>query len=106
METSTCHGAVKKKNSKISEKLHPDHSGAQKRLNRIKGQIEAVSRMIEDRKYCLEIVQQVRAATSALKGLEQEILRGHLEGCVREAMVSKDPFEMRNKIDEILKLWG
>jgi DNA-binding FrmR family transcriptional regulator len=62
--------------------------------------------MIDERRYCPEIIQQIRAATNALKGLEQEVLKGHLEGCVREAMESRDPFVVRNKVDEILKLWS
>lgn len=61
--------------------------------------------MLEDKKYCMDIVQQLRAASSALKGVEQEILKNHLEVCVRQAMASKDAFEIHNKIDEIIKVW-
>lgn len=82
-----------------------DHSEARKRLNRVKGQVEAISRMLDEKKYCMDIVQQLRAASSALKGVEQEILKNHLEVCVRQAMVSKDAFEIHNKIDEIIKVW-
>lgn len=59
------------------EHLHSDHTASKKRLNRIKGQLDAVSKMIDDRKYCPDIIQQIRAAKSALQGLEFEILEGH-----------------------------
>lgn len=81
------------------------HTASQKRLNRIKGQVEAVSRMLDEKKYCMDIIQQIRAASSALKSLEQEILKNHLEVCVRQAMESKDSFEVHNKIDEIIRIW-
>lgn len=84
---------------------HPDHSSSLKRLNRIKGQLDAVGRMIEGRKYCLDILQQIRAADSALRGLEAEILRGHLRGCVRKAFETKNTFEVNDRIEEILGLW-
>ncbi len=83
---------------------HPHHRGSKQRLNRAKGQLEAVGRMIDERRYCPEIIYQIRAATNALKSLENEVLRGHLRGCVKEAFQSKDPFEIESKIDEILKL--
>jgi len=106
MEQQGCHVELKTKKPGAPKSQHPDHSASKKRINRVKGQIDAVSRMIDERRYCPEIIQQIRAATNALKGLEQEVLKGHLEGCVREAMESKDPFVVRNKVDEILKLWG
>lgn len=83
---------------------HPDHSSSKKRLNRAKGQLEAVSRMIDERRYCPEIIQQIRAARSALLGLESEILRGHLRGCVKKAFESRNSFEANDKIEEILEL--
>ena len=89
-----------------SLEMQPDHSPSQKRINRIKGQVEAVSRMIDEKKYCLDIIQQVRAASSALKSLEQEILKKHLEMCVRQAMESEDSVEVSHKIDEIVKIWS
>lgn len=84
--------------------MHPDHAASKKRINRIKGQLDAVSRMIDERVYCPDIIQQIRAATSALRGLEAEVLRGHLRGCVKKAMESKNSFEVNDKIEEILQL--
>lgn len=83
---------------------NPDHAASKKRINRIRGQLDAVARMIDEREYCPDIIQQIRAANSAMRSLETEILRGHLRGCVREAFESKDGFEIHDKIDEILNL--
>ncbi len=86
------------------EGMHPDHSASKKRINRVKGQLDAVARMIDEREYCPGIIQQIRAATSALRGLEAEVLRGHLRGCVKKAIQSNDSFEVNDKIEEILQL--
>lgn len=87
-----------------TKESNPDHGASKKRINRIRGQLDAVARMIDDREYCPDIIQQIRAASSAMKSLESEILRGHLRGCVRDAFESKDGFEIHDKIDEILNL--
>lgn len=83
---------------------HPSHAASKKRINRVKGQLDAVSRMIDERRYCPEIIYQIRAATNAMKALEQEVLRGHLKGCVKTAFQSRDSFEIEEKIAEIMKL--
>lgn len=84
----------------------PDHSASKKRINRAKGQLDAVARMIDERRYCPDIIQQIRAATNAMKALEQEVLRGHLESCVKAAFQSQDPSAMKSKVEEIMKLVG
>lgn len=81
-----------------------DHAASKKRINRARGQLDAVARMIDERRYCPEIIYQIRAATNAMKALEQEIFQKHLTGCVKKAFESKDPFEMNEKISEIMKL--
>lgn len=83
---------------------HPDHSKGKIRINRIRGQLDGVERMIDSRRYCPDIVFQIRAATQALKSLEHEILQTHLKGCVRSAFSTKDPFEVESKVEEILNL--
>lgn len=82
----------------------PDHGASKRRINRVKGQLDAVSRMIDEKRYCPDIINQIRAATNAMRSLEQEILRAHLEGCVKGAFDSNDPVQIKQKIDEILKL--
>jgi DNA-binding FrmR family transcriptional regulator len=108
---STCDQPAPSKSRKgraplVRMEIHPDHSATKTRINRVKGQLDAVSRMIDERQYCPKILQQVRAATNALRGLEAEILKGHLRGCVKKAMETKSSFETNDKIDEIIQLWN
>jgi DNA-binding FrmR family transcriptional regulator len=84
---------------------HGNHIDNIKRLSRIKGQLEAVERMLREGRYCPEILQQVKSASSALKGLEGSILEGHLRGCVRKAFSSENAFEVEDKINELMTLF-
>ena len=84
--------------------VHPSHAGEKKRLNRIRGQIDGVDRMIDDRRYCIDIVTQIRAAKSALQSLEKAVLETHLRGCVRSAFTSKSAFDIEEKIKEIMEM--
>ena len=83
---------------------HPDHSGHLTRLNRVKGQIEGIERMIVDRRYCPDIIAQLKAASSALKAIEAEVFKTHLRGCVKQAFAADDAFKSEEKIQEIVKL--
>lgn len=84
--------------------LHPCHSGEVKRLNRILGQVDGVKKMIHERRYCPEILIQVKAARSALKSLEAAILKTHVEHCIKNAASSKNDVVISSKINELLKL--
>ncbi len=86
-----------------AQKAH-DHSAELRRLNRIKGQVEGVERMIVERRYCPDIIQQIKAARSALKSLEASIIEGHMRHCVKQAIASRDPFVVQQKIEEIILL--
>ena len=88
------------RNANVVVQAH-DHSGELRRLNRIKGQVEGVERMILDKRYCPEIVVQIKAVRSALKSLECAIVEGHLYHCVKTAMNSKDKKVIQTKLDEI-----
>lgn len=83
----------------------PDHTKEIKRLNRIEGQVAGVRKMIENRRYCLDILSQTRAVQAALRSLEAEILETHLEHCVKDAMNSEDPEAGKTKISEIIKIF-
>ena len=87
-----------------SQSGHPDHSVHLKRFSRVKGQIEGIEKMIADRRYCPDIINQVKAASAALKAIEAEILKSHLRGCVKSAFNANDPFESEEKIQEIIKM--
>lgn len=58
------------------------------RLRRIEGQVRGISRMIEDDKYCIDILTQISAVSTALDRVGLKILDGHVRGCVRDAMVT------------------
>ena len=83
---------------------HPDHGIHKKRLQRVRGQIDGISRMIDERRYCPDIVIQIRAAAKALQAIEAEIINTHIEGCVKTAIKAKNEKEIHKKIDEIMDL--
>lgn len=83
---------------------HPDHSSEGPRLRRVKGQIEGIEKMIQSRRYCPDIIMQIRAAKAALTSLEGAIMKTHLRHCVKDAMRSRDVLIADEKIQEIVNL--
>lgn len=77
-----------------------------RRLNRIEGQVRGIGRMIEDERYCIDILQQVQAIKSALAKVEDAILKDHAATCVETAIASGDETEQRNKFAELVDLFG
>jgi DNA-binding FrmR family transcriptional regulator len=77
-----------------------------KRLNRIEGQVRGLSRMVEEDRYCIDIVTQVTAVRAALRRAEEEILRDHVSHCVEHAITSGNKNEQRKKISEIMDVLG
>lgn len=73
-----------------------------KRLNRIEGQVRGVARMIEEGRYCIDIVTQIAAVRAALRRTEEEILREHVAHCVEHAIRSGDAEESRAKVAELM----
>ena len=74
------------------------------RLNRIEGQVRGVARMIEEDRYCIDILTQVRAARAALARVETEMLKDHLAHCIEAAITGGDPAEQRQKAGELIQL--
>ena len=72
-----------------------------KRLARAEGQVRGVARMVEDDRYCIEILTQLAAADTALERVALEILDDHVKHCVAGALASGDDVEARQKIDEL-----
>ncbi len=89
----------------VASVVHPDHSRNLNRIRRAQGQLEGVAKMIVDRRYCPEILQQIRAAGAAVKALEASVLELHFRGCIRGAASSKNPQELDQKLEEMLKLF-
>ncbi len=84
---------------------HADHTKLTGRLNRIGGQVAGVNKMIEEGRYCLDILAQTRAIQSALKSVEAEILSAHLAHCVKTALHSQDEAAVDEKLEEIVKVF-
>jgi CsoR family transcriptional regulator, copper-sensing transcriptional repressor len=74
------------------------------RLNRIEGQVRGIARMVEEDRYCIDILTQVQAVRAALAKVETEMLRDHLGHCVEGAIVSGDKDEQRRKASELIEL--
>lgn len=75
-----------------------------KRLSRIEGQVRGLARMVEDDRYCIDIVTQLSAVRAALRRVEQEILRDHVGHCVKHAMQSDDLDDQARKIEELMEV--
>ena len=74
------------------------------RLSRIEGQVRGVARMVEEDRYCIDILTQVQALRAALAKVETEILKDHLGHCIEGAIVSGDKTEQRQKAAELILL--
>ena len=82
----------------------PNHSENLPRLNRISGQIDGIKKMIEEERYCVDIVNQIKAVRSALKSVEKNILSKHIKHCVVASFnVSKT--EQEQKINELISIF-
>lgn len=76
------------------------------RLARIEGQVRGLAQMVDQDRYCLDVIAQVRAAKSALAKVEQMILSDHLGSCVEDAIASGDPALQREKVAELIEVLG
>ncbi len=83
--------------------MQPDTKVAlTKRLRRIEGQVRGLTRMVEEDRYCIDVVTQIAAARAALRRAEEEILRDHVAHCVEHAIASGDKDDQRQKVAEIM----
>jgi DNA-binding FrmR family transcriptional regulator len=72
------------------------------RLKRIEGQVRGIARMIEEDRYCIDVLTQIRAIRAALRGVEDAVLKDHVEHCVEDAIASGDGGEQRRKVQELV----
>ena len=77
-----------------------------KRLKRIEGQVRGVARMVEQDRYCIDVVTQIGAVRAALRKVEEEVLRDHVGHCVEGAIASGNKGEQRRKITELMDVLG
>src|SRR5581483_9051985 len=76
------------------------------RLKRIEGQVRGIARMVEDDRYCIDVVTQIGAVRAALRRAEEEILRQHVAHCVAHAIASGDKSDQRRKVAELMDVMG
>jgi DNA-binding FrmR family transcriptional regulator len=83
----------------------PSHQAQLKSLNRVSGQIEGIKKMIEDSRYCPEILTQIRAVRAALRSVEANIFETHLHHCVAQSITTASPQDAKAKIEELKDLF-
>jgi CsoR family transcriptional regulator, copper-sensing transcriptional repressor len=74
------------------------------RLNRIAGQVRGIGQMVEDGRYCIDILTQIQAVRSALAKVESEVLKDHAATCVADAIASGNEADQREKFNELVEL--
>lgn len=74
------------------------------RLSRIEGQVHGIARMVEEDRYCIDVLTQIQAVRAALSKVETEMLRDHLGHCIEGAIVAGDKEEQRKKAAELIHL--
>lgn len=81
-----------------------DKDSTLKRLSRIEGQVRGVRKMIEEERYCIDVLQQMQAIKAALSKVEDAILKDHSNTCVASAIKSGKPEEQQQKFNELVDL--
>ena len=77
-----------------------------KRLRRIEGQVRGLQKMVDEERYCADILIQIASVQEALRSVGKLLLQNHLTHCVTAAMRSGEPAETKRVVDEIVELWG
>ncbi|MEI9994998.1 MAG: metal-sensitive transcriptional regulator [Rhizomicrobium sp.] len=94
---------TKKKTAKHDPHLAPQLAA---RLARIEGQVRGIARMVEEDRYCIDILTQMQAIKAALKRVEEEILKNHASHCVAAAIASGDAEDQTEKFNELVELFS
>lgn len=85
-------------------KLNPDHKNNLDALRRIEGQIRGIQKMIDGKRYCVDILTQLSAVSNAIGRVQDNILSKHLNSCVKKAMQGTSEATKDKKIEEVIKL--
>ena len=86
--------------------VQPHKAALMKRLNRIEGQVRGVAKMVEEDRYCVEVLTQVSAIQSALDALALQLLESHTKGCVRSAIKSGNGEEAIDELMTVVRRFG
>ena len=85
-------------------KVYPSHKKHVDALRRIEGQIRGIQKMIEDKRYCVDILTQLSAVGSAVASVQNGILERHFDTCFATALEKGSATERKKKVDEVLKI--
>ena len=85
-------------------KVHPSHKKHMDALKRIEGQIRGIQRMVEEKRYCMDILTQLRAVSSAVGSVQNSILAKHLDTCLANAITRGSKTEKKKKVEEVVNL--
>lgn len=80
--------------------------GLAKRLRRIEGQVRGLQRMVDEERYCADVLTQIASVQEALRGVGRVMLYNHLTHCTTDAIRSGDPAEAKRVVGELMELWG
>ena len=76
------------------------------RLSRLEGQVRGLSRMVEEDRYCIDVLTQLQAVRAALSRVESEVLKDHMDHCVMGAIAGDDLADRKAKASELIELLG
>jgi DNA-binding FrmR family transcriptional regulator len=85
-------------------KAYPSHKKHMDALRRIEGQIRGVQKMVEEKRYCVDILTQLSAVSSAVASVQNSILERHFDTCFKSAFENGSAIERKKKISEVLKI--
>jgi DNA-binding FrmR family transcriptional regulator len=77
-----------------------------KRLKRIEGQVRGISRMVDEDRYCIDVITQISAVRAALRRVEEAVLRDHVAHCVEHAITAGNATEQRKKVAELMEVFA
>ena len=75
-----------------------------KRLSKIEGQVRGIAKMVDEKRYCIDIITQISAVRAALRRVEEAVLKDHVGHCVQHAIASGNASEQRKKVAELMDL--
>lgn len=96
LETSVTEDPGYVREERIEDLIH--------RLRRIEGQVRGLQKMVKERRYCVDILIQIDAATAALARVQDQVLEAHLNHCVADALEGEDRRARREKVEEVVTL--
>ncbi|WP_373635351.1 metal-sensitive transcriptional regulator [Yoonia sp. SS1-5] len=86
------------------ETMYENREATLKRLKRLEGQVRGIARMVEEDRYCVDVLTQIAAVRAALKGVEKLVIDDHASHCIEDALASGDRDDQRAKFTELLEL--